>query len=91
MNTEKPLEEALKFVKPLELLEPTSVQVHALGFEIYLRQEKLLLAAKALSKTTKTSGFKNNLERFEKAYKAKQDIDPKVKQVIDLQLTEINK
>ncbi|KAG1473785.1 hypothetical protein G6F56_000751 [Rhizopus delemar] len=91
LNTEKPLEEALKFVKPLELLEPTSVQVHALGFEIYLRQEKLLLAAKALSKTTKTSGFKNNLERFEKAYKAKQDIDPKVKQVIDLQLTEINK
>ncbi|KAG1048725.1 hypothetical protein G6F43_008907 [Rhizopus delemar] len=91
LNTDKPLEEALKFIKPLELLAPQSAEVHALGFEIYLRQEKFLLAVKSLSKTTATACFKNNLERFEKAYKAKQDIDPKIKQVIDLQLTEIKK
>ncbi|KAG1584121.1 hypothetical protein G6F48_008092 [Rhizopus delemar] len=91
LNTDKPLEEALKFIKPLELLAPQSAEVHALGFEIYLRQEKFLLAVKSLSKTTTAACFKNNLERFEKAYKAKQDIDPKIKQVIDLQLTEIKK
>ncbi|KAG0743612.1 hypothetical protein G6F57_007069 [Rhizopus arrhizus] len=91
LNTDKPLEEALKFIKPLELLAPQSAEVHALGFEIYLRQEKFLLAVKSLSKTTTTACFKNNLERLEKAYKAKQDIDPKIKQVIDLQLTEIKK
>lgn len=72
-------------------MAPQSAEVHALGFEIYLRQEKFLLAVKSLSKTTATACFKNNLERFEKAYKAKQDIDPKIKQVIDLQLTEIKK
>lgn len=72
-------------------MAPQSAEVHALGFEIYLRQEKFLLAVKSLSKTTTTACFKNNLERLEKAYKAKQDIDPKIKQVIDLQLTEIKK
>ncbi|KAI9277379.1 NMDA receptor-regulated protein 1-domain-containing protein [Sporodiniella umbellata] len=91
LNAKKPLEEALKFIKPLELLDPNSSEVHSLGFEVYIRQEKLLLAVKSLSKTKKSLNFKNNLERFEKAYKSQNDIDAKVKQVVDQQLDELKK
>ncbi|PHZ10316.1 N-terminal acetyltransferase A, auxiliary subunit [Rhizopus microsporus ATCC 52813] len=96
VNTEKPLEEALRFIKPLELLAPESAEVNALGFEVYIRQNKLLLAVKALSKIAKvdkkTSCFESRMERFEKAYKAQQkDLDSKITQVIDSQLAEIRK
>ncbi|CAO0797103.1 unnamed protein product [Mucor circinelloides] len=95
LNTEKPLEDALQFVKPLELLAPNNVEVHALGFDIYIRQQKYLLAAKSLSKIAKIdksdASFKANLDKLEAAVKAHTDLDPKIKQVIDLQLAEINK
>ncbi|KAG2204981.1 hypothetical protein INT47_002605 [Mucor saturninus] len=94
-NTEKPLEDALVFVKPLELLAPQNVEVHALGFEIYIRQQKYLLAVKALGKIAridkKTPSLKTNLDRLEAAVKAHKDLDPKIKQVVDLELTEISK
>jgi hypothetical protein len=95
INTEKPLEDALQFVKPLELLAPQNVEVHALGFEIYIRQQKYLLALKALNKIASidknTPCFRSNLDRFEAAFNAHKDLDPKVKEVIDLQIAEINK
>lgn len=88
--------EALKFIKPLELLTPESAEVNALGFEVYIRQNKLLLAVKALSKIAKagkeTPCFASKMERFEKAYEAQQkDLDSKIIQVIDSQLAEIRK
>ncbi|CEP08700.1 hypothetical protein [Parasitella parasitica] len=95
LNTEKPLEDALQFVKPLELLAPSNVEVHALGFEIYIRQAKYLLAVKSLSKIAKvdksSTQFKAKLDRLEAAVKAQADLDPKVKQAIDLELAEIKK
>ncbi|ORE13778.1 N-terminal acetyltransferase A, auxiliary subunit [Rhizopus microsporus] len=96
VNTEQPLVEALKFIKPLELLTPESAEVNALGFEVYIRQNKLLLAVKALSKIAKagkeTPCFASKMERFEKAYEAQQkDLDSKIIQVIDSQLAEIRK
>jgi peptide alpha-N-acetyltransferase len=96
VNTEKPLVEALKFIKPLELLTPESAEVNALGFEVYIRQNKLLLAVKALSKIAKagkkTPCFESRMERFEKAYEAQQkELDSKIIQVIDSQLAEIRK
>lgn len=92
-NTEKPLEDALLFVKPLELLAPENAQVHALGFEIYIRQEKYLLAVKALGKIAKIEKKtpKAKLDRLEAAVKAHKDLDPKIKQVVDLELAEISK
>lgn len=94
-NTKTPLEDALQFVKPLELLAPQNVEVHALGFEIYIRQQKYLLAIKSLTKMASidknTPRFKTDLDRFEAAVKAHKDLDPKIKQVIDLQLAEIKK
>jgi peptide alpha-N-acetyltransferase len=95
LNAEKPLEDALQFVKPLELLAPQNVDVHVLGFEIYVRQQKYLLAIKSLTKIAKidktNSCFKVNLAKLEAAVKAHKDLDPKIKQVIDLQLAEIAK
>ncbi|GAA5798156.1 hypothetical protein HPULCUR_003556 [Helicostylum pulchrum] len=95
MNTKTPLEDALQFVKPLELLAPQNIEVHELGFEIYIRQQKYLLALKALSKIASINKdapcFKIKLDRLESAVKAQNDLDPKIKQVIDLQLTEIKK
>ncbi|KAI8884470.1 N-terminal acetyltransferase A, auxiliary subunit [Backusella circina FSU 941] len=93
VNTAKPLDDALLFVKPLERLTPDSAQVHALGFEIYLRQEKYLLAVKALSKLAKIGHpeLKTNIERFEKAVQGRDNLDSKIKTVIDTQLTAIKK
>lgn len=79
----------------MELLAPQNVEVHALGFEIYIRQQKYLLAVKALGKIAridkKTPSLKTNLDRLEAAVKAHKDLDPKIKQVVDLELTEISK
>ncbi|KAI8647238.1 NMDA receptor-regulated protein 1-domain-containing protein [Parasitella parasitica] len=95
LNAEKPLENALQFVKPLELLAPNNVEVHALGFEIYIRQAKYLLALKSLSKIANvdksSTHFKANLDRLEAAVKGQADLDPKIKQAIDLELAKINK
>ena len=91
VNTEKPLEDALQFVKPLELLAPHNLEVQSLCFEVYIRQQKYLLVLKALSKLTQHQQFKTYLDRFNDAVKNHKDLDPKIKQVIDLQLAEINK
>jgi peptide alpha-N-acetyltransferase len=80
-------------VKPLERLSPDCAQVNALGFEIYMRQEKYVLAVKSLSKLAKAGHpeLKANIGRFEKAVQARADLDPKIKSVIDAQLTDIKK
>lgn len=92
LNTEKPLEDALQFLKPLELLAPNNFQVQSLCFEVYIRQQKYLLAIKALVKMSKIEDkkdeFKTYLSRFDEAVKAHKDLDPKIKQVIDLQLAD---
>ncbi|KAK9721134.1 hypothetical protein K7432_003662, partial [Basidiobolus ranarum] len=47
-STENPLGEALQFLTPLQELAGNRIETHLLGFEIYIRQSKLLLALKAL-------------------------------------------
>ncbi|KAI8371285.1 NMDA receptor-regulated protein 1-domain-containing protein [Choanephora cucurbitarum] len=93
LKTETPLDDALQFLKPLELLAPENAEIHSLGFEIYLNQQKLLLATKSLNKVAKGDknhpSLKANLDRLEAAVSAQKDVDPKVKQVVDVQLAEI--
>ncbi|KAI8368769.1 NMDA receptor-regulated protein 1-domain-containing protein [Blakeslea trispora] len=93
LNTQTPLEDALLFLKPLELLAPQNPEIHSLGFEIYLNQQKLLLATKSLYKVAQSDkhypSLKANLDRLEAAVSSQKDVDPKIKQVIDLQLAEI--
>ncbi|KAI8994648.1 NMDA receptor-regulated protein 1-domain-containing protein [Pilobolus umbonatus] len=95
LHTENPLEDALQFVKPLELISPDSAEVNALGFDIYIRQQKYLLAAKALYKISKVEksspSFKSRLESLEKAVKDHKDLDSKIKEIVDIKLSELKK
>ncbi|RHZ63326.1 hypothetical protein Glove_330g14 [Diversispora epigaea] len=48
LKTDDPLGEAFKFLMPLQELSSKRIETHLLGFEIYLRKEKYLLALRAL-------------------------------------------
>ncbi|KAF9941414.1 N-alpha-acetyltransferase 15, NatA auxiliary subunit [Modicella reniformis] len=88
-KTEDPLGEALKFLKPLQELAADRIETHLMGFEIYLRKNKLLLALKSLLKTIKIDPYyatlHEQLVRFALAVKkAESSLKPNVKSVIDL-------
>ncbi|KAL0091618.1 NMDA receptor-regulated protein 1-domain-containing protein [Phycomyces blakesleeanus] len=94
LNTTTPLEDALHFVKPLQQLAPNLIDTHTLGFEIYIRQNKWLLALRCLVKTAQINkshpSFKVNLERFQKAV-ASATLDPTIRKVVDHQLASLTK
>ncbi|CAG8463054.1 5199_t:CDS:10 [Diversispora eburnea] len=48
LKTDDPLGEAFKFLMPLQELSSKRIETHLLGFEIYLRKKKYLLALRAL-------------------------------------------
>ncbi|KAL4910634.1 hypothetical protein BDW74DRAFT_988 [Aspergillus multicolor] len=48
-ETQKPLEEALKFLTPLLELCPKNIEAQCLGFEVHLRRGKYALALKCLT------------------------------------------
>ncbi|KAI7830391.1 NMDA receptor-regulated protein 1-domain-containing protein [Gamsiella multidivaricata] len=88
IKTEDPLGEALKFLKPLQELAADRIETHLMGFEIYIRKNKLLLALKALLKSVqidKTNAtLHEQLVRFALAVQKPGDsIKPAVKSVID--------
>ncbi|KAG0166624.1 hypothetical protein DFQ28_007067 [Apophysomyces sp. BC1034] len=94
LTTTTPLEDALRFVEPLQTVAPNLVDTYALGFEIYIRQSKWVLALRSLVKTSQIDkshpSYKTNLARFQEAI-AKATMDEKIKQVIDLQLAGLTK
>ncbi|XP_074650017.1 N-alpha-acetyltransferase 15, NatA auxiliary subunit-like [Tubulanus polymorphus] len=47
---EKPLEEAIKFLKHLQLMANQKIETHCLSFEVYFRKGKLLLMLKAIKR-----------------------------------------
>lgn len=47
---ENPLEEAIKFLKPLQLIASDNIETHLLGFEVYYRKGKLLLMLQCLKR-----------------------------------------
>ena len=49
-RTQTPLDEATKFLEPLQLLASKSINTHLLAFEIYLRKGKPLLMLQAIKK-----------------------------------------
>ncbi|KAI9470966.1 MAG: NMDA receptor-regulated protein 1-domain-containing protein [Benjaminiella poitrasii] len=95
LNAEKPLDNALQFVKPLEVLAPQNIEIQSLSFEIYMQQHKYMLALKALTKIAKidknSAYFKLNLDKFESAINGQKDLDAKIKQCIDAQLAELSR
>ncbi|KAG0242048.1 N-alpha-acetyltransferase 16, NatA auxiliary subunit-like protein [Mortierella sp. GBAus27b] len=83
-----PLSEALKFLKPLQELAAERIETHLLGFEIYIRKNKLLLALRELLKSIKLDAnnatLHEQLVRFALAVqKEGNSIKPAVKAVID--------
>ncbi|KAF9913252.1 N-alpha-acetyltransferase 16, NatA auxiliary subunit [Linnemannia zychae] len=87
-KTEDPLGEALKFLKPLQELAAERIETHLMGFELYIRKNKLLLALKSLLKSVKIDAnnatLHEQLVRFALAVqKAGATIKPSVKSVID--------
>ncbi|EME89406.1 uncharacterized protein MYCFIDRAFT_55822 [Pseudocercospora fijiensis CIRAD86] len=48
LKTEKPLEEAMKFLQPLLDLSPNDINAQIAGFEVYLRRKKYLPALRCL-------------------------------------------
>ncbi|KAF8926049.1 NMDA receptor-regulated protein 1-domain-containing protein [Dissophora ornata] len=87
-KTEDPLGEALKLLKPLQELATERIETHLMGFEIYIRKNKLLLALKALLKSHKidanSATLHEQLVRFALAVqKAGDSLKPTVKSVID--------
>lgn len=47
---EEPLEKAIEFLKPLQLLAKDCIETHLLAFEIYIRKNKLLLMLQAIKR-----------------------------------------
>ncbi|CAG8567067.1 5151_t:CDS:10, partial [Paraglomus brasilianum] len=91
-KTDNPLKEALKFLQPLQELASERIETQLLGFEIYLRKRKYLLALKPLLKAHNID--KNNPElhkniiRFHKTISTS-EIHPTVKKVISAELQKI--
>ncbi|KAG0201400.1 N-alpha-acetyltransferase 16, NatA auxiliary subunit [Mortierella sp. GBA30] len=88
VKTEDPLNEALKFLKPLQELAAERIETHLMGFEIYIRKNKLLLALKSLLKSVQLDSnnatLHEQLVRFALAVKKAGDsIKPAVKSVVD--------
>lgn len=54
-ETDKPLEEADRFLQPLLQLAPDNVHTHLMAFEIYSRKEKTLLMLRALKQALRIS------------------------------------
>lgn len=49
-KTDKPLEEAVKFLKPLQMLSPKQIETHILAYDIYSRKGKLLLMLQSIKR-----------------------------------------
>ncbi|KAI8060823.1 NMDA receptor-regulated protein 1-domain-containing protein [Gongronella butleri] len=92
LKTEQPLEEAYKIVAPLLLLSPDDIHTQTMAFDILVRQEKWLLALKALNKlvTLDKALAKTKLDYLKEAVANPLcPIDPRLKTLIDAQLGRI--
>ena len=50
LQTDKPLEEAVKFLVPLQTLSPGNVATHTLAYEIHSRRRRFLIMLQALKR-----------------------------------------
>ncbi|XP_074602523.1 N-alpha-acetyltransferase 15/16 isoform X2 [Brevipalpus obovatus] len=52
-RTENPLEEAFKFLRPLQILAKDRLDTHLMAFELYYRREKVLLMLQSLKRAVR--------------------------------------
>lgn len=64
VETKTPLEDAMKFLEPLLEFCGDSVDAQKVGFEVYIRRKKLLLATKCLLKLRELSPQDSDIKTF---------------------------
>ncbi|KAI9732470.1 MAG: hypothetical protein M1818_007508 [Claussenomyces sp. TS43310] len=90
--TTEPLMEAMKFLSPLLELSPKYIECQLVGFEVYMRRSKYLLALKCLLAASKLNSSHPTVHehaiRFSQALAAAGDaLPPKVAEVIKAEFT----
>lgn len=87
---EDPLEKAIEFLRPLQMLGKDNIETHLMAFEIYSRRGKLLLMLQSLKRAhaidANHPALHNCAIRFFKILESKivgNEVDESVKQVID--------
>ncbi|UJR25810.1 hypothetical protein I4U23_007160 [Adineta vaga] len=89
-HCEKPLEEAMRFLQPLEDFSGNSLQTHYLGFEVYYRRKKYLLMLRCLKRMkkidTNNAKFHSCLMKFLKLMESEPVSDERIKTLVDDEL-----
>ncbi|XP_013092787.2 N-alpha-acetyltransferase 15, NatA auxiliary subunit-like [Biomphalaria glabrata] len=92
-RTEDPLEQAIHFLKPLQMLTPKCIVTHVMAYEIYSRKGKLLLMLQSIKRGVLAD--RNNpqfhicLIHFLQYVKDKGEISEPAKSVINLEMKNI--
>ncbi|CAF0974034.1 unnamed protein product [Adineta steineri] len=89
-HCEKPLEEAMRFLQPLEDFSGNFVQTHYLGFQVYYRRKKYLLMLRCLKRMKKIDAdnakFHSCLMKFLQLVQSEPITDERVRTLIDDEL-----
>jgi hypothetical protein len=92
-RTDKPLEEAIHFLKPLQLLAPKRIETHLLAFEIYFRKGKLLLMLQSVKRgyaiDSTNPHFHECCVRFLKAVAESRDLPVNMKTVLQQEISKM--
>lgn len=89
-RTDIPLEKAIDFLKPLQLLAKDNIETHLMAFEIYYRKNKLLLMLQSLKRAVKIDPnhpiVHSCIIKYQKSLNEMQnDMDENVKNVINIE------
>ncbi len=86
LETKEPLTESMKFLGPLLEFSPDDVAGQEVGYEVFLRRRKYLLAVKALLKLkaldVEEKKVKDLGSRLKKAIADDTDVSEKVKEIV---------
>lgn len=88
VETKTPLEDAMKFLSPLLECCPDNLDAQKIGFEVYLRRRKFLLAMKCLLKIRHLAPEDQDAQFF--AYQLRDAVDSKPESVDEKVLAMVN-
>ncbi|XP_050441172.1 N-alpha-acetyltransferase 16, NatA auxiliary subunit [Adelges cooleyi] len=92
-RVEDPLEQAIKFLKPLQELASNNMETHLMAFEIYYRKDKLLLMLQSIIRSHRINPdhpmFHSCLIRFMEKLSKLDNIQDEIQMVFDKQLEPI--
>lgn len=92
-KVEDPLEQAIRFLKPLQTLASQRIETHLLAFEIYIRKDKLLLMLQSIKRAWKIDPtnprLHSNVIRFYCIVSRKTDLPDPVRTVLSQEMDKI--